>query len=159
MPGLILVKAELSLSTRRQRHIRNEMKREPPVDGALIQVQHYVKQYKSAIHRDEVGPCNTFNCHGLTFAARRTSVEAADVPLILTDDDYIEVRDKKKVKPGDIAIFRKNGEITHSGIVVEVDELRGPRLLSKWGFLHEVIHYPFEGPYSECEVTYHRVTQ
>jgi cell wall-associated NlpC family hydrolase len=76
----------------------------------------------------------------------------------LDDDDYVQVA-KKDVKPGDIALFRKGGQIDHSGIVVEMVQIKGPRILSKWASLHEVVHFPWEGPYNECEVTYHRVTQ
>src|SRR6266481_7803002 len=122
MPALIQIRAELDLSTRRLRHIRNEMNREPPLAGARLQIEQMKRDFKTAIHRDEVGPCNTFNCHGLTFGSRRTWIHRpADVQKILDDDDYIEI-DKTKVKPGDIAIFRKNGEIDHSGIVVQVVE-------------------------------------
>jgi hypothetical protein len=159
MPPLILVRAELGLTTRRQRQIRNEMNREPPLAGARFQISKLKNDYRDALHRDEVGPCNTFNCHGLTFGSRRTWIDRpADVQKILDDDDYVQVA-KKDVKPGDIALFRKGGQIDHSGIVVEMVQIKGPRILSKWASLHEVVHFPWEGPYNECEVTYHRVTQ
>jgi hypothetical protein len=159
MPALIQIKAELDLSTRRQRRVRNVMNREPPLDGARLLVAQMKRDYKMAIHREEVGPCNTFNCHGLTFASRRTWIDRpVEVQKILDDDDYTEI-DITNVKPGDIAIFRKNGEIDHSGIVVEVLERFRPRILSKWACLHEVVHFPWEGPYNECQVTYHRVTE
>jgi hypothetical protein len=159
MTALILVKAEMALSTRRQRHIRNEMNREAPLHGARLQIDQLKRDWKFAIHRDEVGPCNTFNCHGLTFGSRRTSIDSpVEVQKVLDDDDYTEL-DKKSVKPGDIAIFRKGGEIWHSGIVVEVVDVKGPRILGKWGFLHEVVHFPWEGPYNDCQVTYYRIVQ
>jgi hypothetical protein len=159
MTALILIKAELELSTRRNRHIRNEMNREPPLEGARLRIEALRREYPNATHRDDVGPCHTFNCHGLTFGARRTWIDKpADVQKILDDDDYVEI-DRRVVKPGDVAIFRKDGEIDHSGVVVDVDNLRRPRVLGKWAFLHEVIHYPWEGPYSDCEVTYYRVRQ
>jgi hypothetical protein len=136
------------------------MNREPPLYGALLQIEAIKRSLTNLIHRDDVGPCNTFNCHGLTFASRRTWIDRSeDIQKILDDDDYTEIKNKRNVKPGDIAIFRKDGEIYHSGIVVDVsDSLRGPRILSKWAVLHEVIHYPYEGPYSDGVVTYYRVT-
>lgn len=159
MPPLIFIQAELELSTRRNRHIGNKMNREPPLQGARLAVEAYKRQYPNATHRDDVGPCSTFNCHGLTFGARRTWIDKpADVQKILDDDDYVQI-DIKSVKPGDIAIFRKNGEIDHSGIVVEVDQFKRPRILGKWAYLHEVVHYAFEGEYSDCDVTYYRVRQ
>jgi hypothetical protein len=155
--ALILISAELELSTRRNRHISNKMNREPPLDGARLRIEDLKREYPNATHRDDVGPCNTFNCHGLTFGARRTWIDKpADVQKILDDDDYERV-DVNSVKPGDVAVFRKNGDIDHSGVVVDVDNLRRPRILGKWAFLHEVVHYPWEGPYDDCQVTYYRV--
>jgi uncharacterized protein YijF (DUF1287 family) len=158
MQALIQIKAELDLSTRRLRHINNSMNREPALDGMHMAVADMKRDYKQAVHRDEVGPCRTFNCHGLTFGSRRTWIDRpADIQKILDDDDYVEV-DIKNVKPGDIAIYRKNGEIDHSGIVVDFVQNR-PRILSKWAFLHEVVHFPWDCPYNEGQVTYYRVTE
>jgi hypothetical protein len=156
---LVQIRSTLDLATRRQRQISNEMNRTPAIYGELLAVRDHMRDWKEAIHRDEVGPCRTFNCHGLTFASRRTWIDASsEIQKILDDDDYVEVA-KAKVKAGDIAIFRTGGQIDHSGIVVEITPIKGPRILSKWAFLHEVIHYPFEGPYNDCQVSYYRVVQ
>lgn len=159
MPNLILIKAEIPLATRRQRQIKNEINRDEALYGAHLEIQQWRTDLKDAIHREEVGPCRTFNCHGLTFGARRTWIDdPIEVQKILDDDDYMEVQ-KASAKPGDIAVFRKGGEIWHSGIVVEIVPLKGPRILGKWAMLHEVVHFPFEGPYSDCQVTYHRIAK
>jgi hypothetical protein len=161
--ALVQVRASLGLTTRRQRQIENEMNRDAPLEGARQEIAAWQRQLPNAVHRDEVGPCNTFNCHGLTFASRRTWIhQATEVQKILDDDDY-HIVDRAKVKPGDVAIFTKNGEIGHSGIVVEVIELLGglrvPRILSKWARLHEVVHRPSEGPYHDHQVTYYRISR
>lgn len=156
MPGLILIKAPVAVGTRRQRQIQNEMNQEPAHDGAQLEVEAHEKEYQDAIHRP-VGPCRTFNCHGLTFASRRTWIDKpTEVQKILDDDDY-ELVPKTGVKPGDIAIYTLNGEICHSGIVVEVVPMKGPRVLSKWALLHEVIHFQWECPYNEAAITYRRI--
>lgn len=157
MSSLVLIRSEIEVSTRRNRKISNELNREPTFDGDRLAIAAYVKDIPQAIHRSEVGPCRTFNCHGLTFASRRTWIErSTEVQKILDDDEYVVV-EKSKVKAGDVAIFRSGLEILHSGIVVEVTSIKGPRILSKWARLHEVIHYPYEGPYNDLQVTYYRI--
>lgn len=86
-----------------------------------------------------------YNCHGLTFAARRTCIEdVAAVERILKDDGYQQVP-LDRVLPGDVVIYYRDGVIDHSGIVVELSEppLYFHRVVSKWGpngaeFLHWV---------------------
>jgi hypothetical protein len=154
---LILTKSKIDISTRRNRHIDNEINWEPAIAGELMRVRDEMRRWKNAIHRSDVGPCRTFNCHGLTFGSRRAWIhDPVDVQRILDDDGYVEMQ-RHKVMPGDIAIFRNDGTIDHSGIVVEVQEIMGPRILSKWAALHEVIHYPYEGPYADCVVHYYRI--
>jgi hypothetical protein len=59
---------------------------------------------------------------------------------------------------GDIAVYRRDGIIEHSGIVVEKPGLV-PKILSKWGNLHEAIHFPFDCPYKDMIVTYYRISE
>ena len=118
----------------------------------------YKKEYKNATHRTDVGPCASFNCHGLTFGARRTWIDGSiQIRKILEDDDYVQIP-LQQVLPGDIAIYTKDGQIEHSGIVVEQwERLKQPKILSKWANLHEVIHNPLDCPYKDMEVTYFRI--
>src|SRR5262245_35364311 len=99
MPLPIQVSVDLGLSTRRQRKISIQMNLEPSIHGELLAVQREVATWKDAIHRHEIGPCRTFNCHGLTFASRRTWIDkSGEVQKILDDDGYVEVP-LAKVKP------------------------------------------------------------
>lgn len=63
--------------------------------------------------------------------------------------------------PGDIVIYISNdGDIEHSGIVVEISPegiVRNPRVLSKWGTAHEVIHRIADCPYVGSRIEYYRV--
>jgi hypothetical protein len=157
MSRLILVNTELALETRRKSAVSNRLNREAPYDGMKLAVEQHKRDYVAAVHRP-VGPCNTYNCHGLTFGARRTWIhEPSEIQKILEEDDYIEVP-LDKVMAGDIAVYRKEGVIEHSGIVVEKPGLL-PRILSKWGNLHEAIHFPLDCPYKDMLVTYYRVSQ
>jgi hypothetical protein len=95
---------------------------------------------------------NTYNCHGLTFASRRTCIhEERIVNLILSDDGYHPIN-AQDVLPGDIVLYyeRDKQELAHSGVVVGVDSLgRTPviTILSKWGrygeYLHELRTHPY----------------
>jgi hypothetical protein len=109
------------------------------------------------MHRP-TGVCHTYNCHGLTFACRRTGIsDSAEVQKILTHDGYQEVQ-RKDLLAGDIVIYVSvdTNEIEHSGIIVQVDDY-GPYVLSKWGHCHEVIHRLGECMYDSSRVRYYRV--
>ena len=113
-----------------------------------------VALYPNATHR-RTGPSDKYNCHGLTFASRRTGVSPEEIGDILLHDGYAPVP-LAEILPGDIAIYRSATEIIHSGIVVGK---RGdiPWVLSKWGQMDEVVHAVTDCEYRQAVVTYHRV--
>jgi len=95
----------------------------------------------------------TYNCHGLTFSSRRTTIEdASQVSLILAEEPYQEVLDLKCVLPGDIVAYYEKGSITHTGIVVANEPVgetfRRVLILSKWGGGFEAIHLVDDCTYS-----------
>lgn len=102
-----------------------------------------------------------YNCHGLTFASRRTAViDDADVLQILSDDGYEQV-DKRVVLPGDIAVYYSSkGGIEHSAVVVSRAEAPSyiPFVVSKWGVIGpEVYHLATTGPdYAVGNIIYYR---
>jgi hypothetical protein len=76
---------------------------------------------------------------------------------ILAEDDYEEIKLSDLIA-GDIAIYiNRDGEIEHSGIVVEIEQF-GPRVLSKWGGCHEVVHMLGDCPFDATRVKYYRIT-
>jgi len=80
-----------------------------------------------------------------------------EIAKILNDDDYKTV-DRKDVLPGDVVVYYDTtGDAEHSGMVVEVDKL-GPKILSKWGLSHEVVHRVHECPYDVPDVRFYRIT-
>lgn len=101
-------------------------------------------QFPNARQRTE--PSALFNCHGLTFATRRTKIlDRQNIQRILDDDGWREVQ-VASVLPGDIIIyFDEAGDPNHSGIVVS-DRLSVPQILSKWGIGGEYIHWPADVP-------------
>ena len=88
---LVLQTAELRLDSRRQNQIRNLISWVPMHYGATLQVAAHIRQYPHAVHRP-VSPTRKYNCHGLTFASRRTWIdETPEVKKVLLDDEYVEV--------------------------------------------------------------------
>ncbi|MDD5681272.1 MAG: hypothetical protein PHI59_08555 [Candidatus Omnitrophica bacterium] len=104
-----------------------------------------------------------YNCHGLTFASRRTGIyDIQEIHKILKEDDYDEILESD-VMPGDIVVyFSENGDIEHSGIVISKGEppLNIPKIVSKWGHAgFEVIHYVNRSPYSAIKISYYRINK
>jgi len=109
------------------------------------------------------GLCPVYNCHGLTFASRRTRIwRPESVPTILQEDAY-ELIPEDEVLPGDVIIYTgDDGDAEHSGIVVEVRTLgsiRTPWICSKWGPGSEVVHSWGDCEYNLANVKYYRVTK
>lgn len=65
-------------------------------------------------------PSAIYNCHGLTFASKRTRIyDDDDIRRILQEDLYQEI-ELKDTLPGDIIVyFASDGAVDHSGIVVK----------------------------------------
>lgn len=98
------------------------------------------KRFPKVIPRTNMSA--VYNCHGLTFASRRTRiVDDAAINRILSDDKWTEI-DILKVLPGDIVLyFSDEGDPNHSGLIVEADPLGVHRICSKWGSAGEYIHF------------------
>jgi hypothetical protein len=157
-PALILPIVELRLETRRRRQIANEHNRTKATPGMQLEVAKIKREYIGAIHRP-VGPSVGYNCHGLTFGTRRTWIaQATEIAKILEDDEY-QMVPFKDVLPGDVVIYyAEDGDVEHSGIVVETGDL-GPRILSKWGKAHEIVHYLGHSPFDASMVKYYRMSK
>lgn len=106
------------------------------------------------------GPLAAYNCHGFTFASRRTWIEeVAEVHKILDQDGYREIP-LDEALPGDVIVyFAENGDAEHSGIVVAAPEgiLKIPVICSKWGGYGEVIHDANYGPYNTGIWKFYRI--
>jgi hypothetical protein len=106
------------------------------------------------------GPTGMYNCHGLTFASRRTAIEETkEIARILLEDELDEVK-LRDVKPGDIVVYwDKTGDAEHSGIVVTNpdDQLGIPMVCSKWGGGSEVLHWLNRCPYDASGTRFYRV--
>jgi hypothetical protein len=153
MPILSL-RSELSLHTRCENQIENEIDRRPPRAGDQKLCEDYRRDYPGARHRP-TSATRQYNCHGLTFGCRRTWIwKPSEIAKILNDDDYHPV-ESKDVLPGDIVVYTQNGDAEHSGIVISAGLV--PWVLSKWGPAHEVLHRVNECPYDAMQISYYRI--
>lgn len=129
---------------------KTKVKNQQDADGSWGHLK-YMESLASSIPgvRKRSESSSWFNCHGLTFASRRTRVtDSQDILKILDDDKWIEIY-MENVLPGDIVLYHddENGDICHSGIVVGRNN--NPTVLticSKWGFGPEYLHKPHEVP-------------
>lgn len=134
-------KHKIVVQTRKGRDIDNEQFKE--IDATeLNQLHRMVNEFRhSCTLRSRASPI--YNCHGMTFASRRTNIYHADcLRKIIEDDGYEEVS-KQDVLPGDVALYWNEGDIDHSGIVVEIKKdllFPVPWICSKWGRGPEFVH-------------------
>ena len=127
------------------------------------QFKDYSKEnYPFAKHRNNPSPI--YNCHGMSFASRRTNIDrATEIRMIINDDGYDKINIKETL-PGDIVLYVKkdDGDIIHSGFLVNCEHPEGNIsniwVVSKWGKFKEVIHHLFDCPYKNCEAEFYRLT-
>jgi hypothetical protein len=107
-------------------------------------------------------PTPIYNCHGLTFASRRTGIfESSTIGQILNEDGYVEIP-QARVLEGDVIMYfdQESGDFEHSGIVIlrpKPENLNVPVVCSKWGKYAEVVHLANNCPYNFGAVKYYRV--
>jgi hypothetical protein len=155
---ILLPRAELRLETRCENQIANEINREPVRYGDRLLADDFERKFSQGLHRP-VAPSRKYNCHGLTFASRRTWIHSPrEIAKILTDDDYKTVAPPETVLPGDIAVYYSTeGDAEHSAIVLTIERFGVPKVLSKWGAGREVVHMLGNCPYDASNVKYYRV--
>jgi len=153
LPGWIPLSTRLGLDIPNEQVLDVDPSQEARLRNAL---QKKFKQV--AIERRP--PSGVYNCHGLTFANRRTAIhDASYVPRILNDDGYQKIK-LSDVLPGDLVVYYEANEPTHSGVVLRVIEgkpegvIRSPEIMSKWGAAGEYVHRFNEGPYSDSAPTF-----
>jgi hypothetical protein len=84
------------------------------------------------------GPANDYaNCHGWVFTGGHFQLGGSDVAVILKENDYQEIPEPR---PGDLVVYRENGNISHTGIVRYVAAGQPVLVESKWGNLGIYIH-------------------
>ncbi len=106
-------------------------------------------------------PTPIYNCHGFTFASKRTNIYTRDIRSILREDSYIQIA-RDNILPGDIVLYVANdgsGDIPHTGMLIQIDKTIKPEILyilGKWGKYKEVIHPALVCEYDNCNLEFWR---
>lgn len=152
---------DIDLVTRERNFIKNRQARDKLTQLDRKEVQRLENRFRGAIARRS-GPTAMYNCHGLTFACRRTRIYTNDaLKLILKDDTYEEVP-PDKVMAGDVILYfsEEGDDIEHSGIVVEGSNggaLVAPVVVSKWGSGPKYVHRANMCAYNISNAKYFRI--
>lgn len=134
-------------------------------NGQISEISYFEKAYFKDLekkwgnhHGERCSPTPRYNCHGLTFASRRTGIfDSQTVRQILREDGYIEVSPANLMLGDVIVYFAEDGDVEHSGLVVELPGILGvPKVCSKWGKYSELIHWANQCPYSFAQAKYYR---
>jgi hypothetical protein len=142
-PGGPSDRVSILLATSKNNYIPNIRERQRPYDSMAA-----AKEYATSGHPRRVMRSlkSTYNCVGMVFASRRTCIDTDHVPMILKDDGYFEVRQLENVVIGDVALYEKDGEISHVGLVVSnelvfgAESSRQIKVLSQFGRDGEYFH-------------------
>jgi len=114
------------------------MPHQEAADNLADMEQHFVGELARNNLLICTGPAEAgYNCHGWVFTGGRYWIDGVEVERILAENGYQRVTTPR---PGDLAIYRNDSEITHSAVVrtVEADGLL--LVESKWGQLGRYIH-------------------
>lgn len=95
------------------------------------------------------------NCHGWVFTGGRFWVGEADVELIVAENGYRAVSDPR---PGDLAVYRVDGAVTHSAVVRYVAPGMPVMVEGKWGGGAVYLHAAGESGYGS-DPTYYRAAR
>jgi len=83
-----------------------------------------------------------YNCVGMVFASRRTSIKPKYLEVILHDDGFRPISRDMAVE-GDVVIYTRNNIPQHVGIIQQLERGLGTAafwVLSQWGDAGEYIH-------------------
>ena len=159
MPDLPNEEVSIRLDTALGNPIMNSHPRENRRPVAEAQLEAAVMASHTQALRGRSHP--NYNCHGLTFASRRTGIptQGAEIRKVLSQDGYIEVN-RADVLPGDILLYwAEDGSLDHSALVVSrpQGEFAIPEVASKWGWGPEVLHSATDCDYDLADLKFYRL--
>jgi hypothetical protein len=127
----------IALQTRRGTDIPNDI----AAESGPAQIAKYERLRRGHLAwRPRKPACGGYNCFGLVFASRRTSIrDHATIVTILKDDGY-RLTAETDLRPGDIILYKDptGGEFIHAGLVLSMRPIAGggstqfAHILSKW---------------------------
>ena len=130
----------IRLETSKRTGIDNHQGQIAPNLFVLDWTRKMQREHPKAVSRTK--DSGLYNCHGLTFASRRTRIEKnSGITSVLADDRYEEVTIAETIGGDVVVYYSEAGDPNHSGIVVEICVgLNLPMICSKWGSAGEFVH-------------------
>lgn len=136
----------IDLATRAGTFINNvkEPERRPSV---WSEVKNVHNNHSSA---ELMSQTSIYNCMGMIFASRRTSIDIEDwLEMILIEDEYRKLNSVQDALLGDIIVYERNEKLSHVGLLIEknltatsIDYI----VLSQWGADGEWKHHMYDVP-------------
>ena len=156
--------SSITLHTRKGTDIPNVQDWHLSVSSASNNARLVADKRWSKVRWRTTGGSGVYNCHGLTFAARRTNlIDLRWIERILHDDSFEEIH-RKDILSGDVVLyFSPEGEPEHSGIISSVREGDGQGMFqevwvfSKWGSASEAVHLIHDCPYNASNLKFFSV--
>ncbi len=121
----------IALETRMGNPIGNVL--EPAVDERGRRTYDLIRKKHGQRWFNRKAACGGYNCYGMAFASRRTSIlEDTQIPDILKDDGYREIQEDQVVV-GDLVFYRdRKLGLLHVARITRRDEMKALHALSKW---------------------------
>ena len=114
--------------------------------SASAEIQKFVAQNEKdraqLIRLLESNPAS--NCYGWVFTRGQYGIRDAEVPIILSDNEYVEI---SQPQDGDLVVYRRGDDICHCGVVRIVDRHAPVLVESKWGPFGVYLHAPSTQPF------------
>jgi len=137
----------INLETRAGNYINNVQYPERPVD-IWNDVRSMFAHLNTAVLMSET---SVYNCMGMVFASRRTSIGIKDwLENILREDKYRKLDGIQDIHLGDIIVYRKGEEYSHVAVLIEKNMTVTSNeyiVLSQWGkdgeWKHNMNDVPF----------------
>lgn len=152
------------LQTREGRNIENNQSPEPG-EKIINAYDRLLKDHFGWINRKPA--CGIYNCFGLAWASRRTSIyDESEIYKILTDDGYRQLQNEVHLQPGDIVLYLHQKEnmcdTLHAAVVLKLEMIGTtiiPWVVSKWSDAYgEAIHALRDLPrgehYQDCLIEF-----
>ena len=147
------IPTSINMETSKNHKISNEQFR----TSNLFEITNEIRFESKFESKFQGQPTKIYNCHGLTFASKRTGVFLDSAINLILNDEYREIKDKKDVLIGDLVIYYQSGSILHSALVVNIEkEPINIKVLSKTRVYKEIVHYLQYSPYG-LEYKFYRI--
>lgn len=148
----------IALETRCRRPIRNVIERDPGERERRVYERVRERFGKHWINRKPA--CGVYNCYGMVFASRRTTIEDdTQIPDVLGDDGYREIGEDEAVV-GDLVLYQdQRMGMVHVARITRRGDLKVLYALSKWDSTsgedeHHIRHHCWIDPDFQVELQF-----